>query len=82
MWGVGLGDSSNKRVKGGSHTMGERISMHPQKPHATSQPWLFSHTHSLAALADSSDGWLAAWDSCMCVLISSSTLLFLPFILL
>ena len=40
---------SYKRVKGRSHTVEERISMHPHKPHATSQPSRFSHTHSLTA---------------------------------
>ena len=40
---------SYKPVKGRSHTVQERISMHPHKPHATSQPSRFSHTHSLTA---------------------------------
>ena len=35
-------NSSYKRVKGRSHTAEKRISMHPHKPHATSQPSRFS----------------------------------------
>ena len=31
------------------NTVEVRFSMHPHRPHATSQPQLFSHTHSLAA---------------------------------
>ena len=43
-------NGSYKRVKGrGSHAVEERISMHSHKPHATRQPSLFSHMHSLAA---------------------------------
>ena len=34
-------------VKGRSHTAEKRISMHPHKPHATSQPSRFSHTPRL-----------------------------------
>ena len=30
--------TSNKRVKGRSHTVEKRNAIHPQKPHATSQP--------------------------------------------
>ena len=37
------------RVKGTSHSVEERISMHLLKPHATSQPSLVSHTHSVTA---------------------------------
>ena len=37
--------TSYKKVKGRSHTVDKRISMHPHKPHATSQPSRFSHTH-------------------------------------
>ena len=36
---------SYKRVNGRSHTVEKRLSMHPHKPHATSQPSRFSHTH-------------------------------------
>ena len=36
--------SSYKRVKGRSHTLEKRISMHPHKLHATSQPSRASHT--------------------------------------
>ena len=39
---------SYKRVKGRSHTVEKRISMHPHKPHATSQPSRFSDTHRLS----------------------------------
>ena len=35
---------SYKRVKGRSHTVDKRISLHPHKPHSTSQPSQFSHT--------------------------------------
>ena len=41
-----------KRVKGRSNTVEQRIRAHPRgahKPHATSQPSHFSHTHSLTA---------------------------------
>ena len=45
--------SSYKRVRGRRHTVEERISMqshvHVHKPCATSQPSLFSHTHSAEA---------------------------------
>ena len=34
-----LGVGSYKRVKGRSHTVEKRKASHPQKPHATSQPW-------------------------------------------
>ena len=37
---------SYKRVKGRSHPVEKRISMHPHKPHATSQPSRFSHTQT------------------------------------
>ena len=37
-----------KRVKGRNHTVEKRISMHPHKPHATSQSSRFSHTHRLS----------------------------------
>ena len=40
--------SNDTTVKGKSHTVEERISMHPHKPHATSQPSRFSHTHRLS----------------------------------
>ena len=36
-----------QRVKRSSHTGEERTSMHSHRPHATSQPSLFSHTHIL-----------------------------------
>ena len=36
---------SYKRVKGRSHTVEERLIMHPHKPHATSQPSRLSHTY-------------------------------------
>ena len=42
--------SCYKRVKGRSHTVEKRISMHPHKPHATSQPSRFSHTRRLSRL--------------------------------
>ena len=38
---------SYKRVKGRSHTVEKRKAMHPQKPHAPSQPSRFSHTPRL-----------------------------------
>ena len=38
--------ASYKRVKGKSHTVQKRISMHLHKPHATSQPSRFSHTQT------------------------------------
>ena len=40
---------SHKRVKGRSHTVEKRISMHPHKAYATSKPSWFSHTHRLSA---------------------------------
>ena len=40
--------SSYKRVKGRSHTVEKRKAIHPQKPHATSQPSRFSHTPRLS----------------------------------
>ena len=36
-----------KRVKGRSHTVEIRNAIHPQKPHAISQPSRFSHTPRL-----------------------------------
>ena len=41
-------ECSYKRVKGRSHTAEKRISMHPYKPHATSQPSRLSHTPRLS----------------------------------
>ena len=41
-------ETSYKRVKGRSHAAGIRISMHPHKPHAASQPSRFSHTPRLS----------------------------------
>ena len=40
---------SYKTVKGRSHTVEERNRMHSNRPYATSQPSLLSHTHSLTA---------------------------------
>ena len=40
--------SRYKRVKGRSHTVEKRKAIHPQKPHATSQPSRFSHTPRLS----------------------------------
>ena len=40
-WGVPA--SSYKRVKGRSHAVGKRISMHPHKPHASIPPGSFLH---------------------------------------
>ena len=37
---------SYKRVKGRSHTVEKRISMHPHKPHATSPPVVHTHTQT------------------------------------
>ena len=45
---AGKDTNSYKRVKGRSHTAEKRISMHPHKPHATSQPSRFSHTPRLS----------------------------------
>ena len=42
--------SSYKRVKGRSHTVEKRKAIHPQKPHATSQPSRVSHTPSPLAV--------------------------------
>ena len=39
---------SYKRVKGRSHTVEKRKAIHPQKPHATSQPSRFSQTPRLS----------------------------------
>ena len=39
---------SYKRAKGRSHTVEKRKAIHPQKPHATSQPSRFSHTPRLS----------------------------------
>ena len=39
---------SYKRVKGRSHTVEKRKSIHPHKPHSTSQPSKFSHTPRLS----------------------------------
>ena len=39
---------SYKRVKGRSHTVEKRKAIHPQRPHATSQPSRFSHTPRLS----------------------------------
>ena len=38
-----LSPGSNNRVKGRGHTVEKRISIHPNKPHATSQPSRFSN---------------------------------------
>ena len=40
--------AARRRVKGRSHTVVKRISMHPYKPQATSQLSRFSHTHRLS----------------------------------
>ena len=42
------GQGSYKRVKGKRHTVEKRKAIHPQKPHATSQPLRFSHTPRLS----------------------------------
>ena len=42
---------SYQRMEGRSHTAEERISMHSHRPHASSQPSLFSHTHNLTSAA-------------------------------
>ena len=43
--------SAYNRVKGRSHIVDQRVSMQSHKPHATSQPSLFSHTHSAGVTA-------------------------------
>ena len=43
---VRLHAGSYKRVKGRSHTAEKRISMHPHKPHATSQPLVLTHAQT------------------------------------
>ena len=40
--------SSSKRVKGRSRTVEKRKAIHPQKPHATSQPSRIPHTPRLS----------------------------------
>ena len=49
--------------------MEKRISMHPHKPHATSQPSRSSHTLSAESVlslsvCENRDGWLVAWGFC------------------
>ena len=50
--------SRYKRVKGRSHTVEKRKAIHPQKPHATSQPSRFSqrkwtrYVHKQSAVPD------------------------------
>ena len=48
-------ESSYKRVKGRNHTVEKQLSMHPHKPHATSQPSRLSHTHSLSTTSTATD---------------------------